>query len=164
MLYRHCFSTILRISIRKVQENQVGVKLNGTYQLLAYTHDVNLLEGNMDNNNNNNNNNNNKSVTLVRGLSSQICYIQFLIAISICSNRNSLLHKSNIPTPTAIGDFCHTGIQACQVPQIRVRFLVRNYVLFIIDSADKCVHGESRCPLRCCIWSKFRPNFCASSL
>jgi phosphosulfolactate synthase (CoM biosynthesis protein A) len=32
----------------KVQESQVGLKLNGTHQLLAYADDVNLLEDNID--------------------------------------------------------------------------------------------------------------------
>jgi hypothetical protein len=34
--------------IRKVQENQVGLKLNATHQLLAYGDDVNLLGDNID--------------------------------------------------------------------------------------------------------------------
>jgi hypothetical protein len=33
---------------RKVQENQVGLKWNGTHQLLAYTDDMNLLGDNID--------------------------------------------------------------------------------------------------------------------
>jgi hypothetical protein len=33
---------------RKVQENQVGLKLNGTHLLLAYADDVNLLGDNTD--------------------------------------------------------------------------------------------------------------------
>jgi hypothetical protein len=33
---------------RKVQENQVGLKLNGTHQLLAYADDVILLGDNID--------------------------------------------------------------------------------------------------------------------
>jgi hypothetical protein len=45
MLYRHCFSAYV---IRKVQENQVGLKLNGTHQLLVYADDVNLLGDNID--------------------------------------------------------------------------------------------------------------------
>jgi hypothetical protein len=31
-----------------VQENWVGLKLNGTHKLLVYADDVNLLEGNID--------------------------------------------------------------------------------------------------------------------
>jgi hypothetical protein len=37
----------LKYDIRKVQENQVGLKLNGTHQLLAYADDVNLLGDNI---------------------------------------------------------------------------------------------------------------------
>jgi hypothetical protein len=32
----------------KAQESQVGLKLNGTHQLLAYADDVNLLEDNIN--------------------------------------------------------------------------------------------------------------------
>jgi hypothetical protein len=38
----------LEFAIRKIQENQVGLKLNGTHQLLAYADDVNLLGVNID--------------------------------------------------------------------------------------------------------------------
>jgi hypothetical protein len=42
------FDFALEYAIRKSQENQLGLKLNGTRQLPAYADDVNLLGDNMD--------------------------------------------------------------------------------------------------------------------
>jgi hypothetical protein len=42
------FNFALECGIRKVQENQVGLKLSGTHQLFFYADDVNLLGDNVD--------------------------------------------------------------------------------------------------------------------
>jgi hypothetical protein len=42
------FKFALEYTIRMVQANQVGLKVNGTHQLLAYAHDENLLGDNID--------------------------------------------------------------------------------------------------------------------
>jgi hypothetical protein len=42
------FNFALEYAIGNVQENQVGLKLNGTHQLVAYTDDVNILGVNID--------------------------------------------------------------------------------------------------------------------
>jgi hypothetical protein len=42
------FNFASEYAIRKVQENQVGMKLNGTHQFLPYADDVNLLGDNID--------------------------------------------------------------------------------------------------------------------
>jgi hypothetical protein len=48
MLYHHYFSTLLYNAIRKVQEHQVGLKFNGTRQLLVSADGMNLLGDNID--------------------------------------------------------------------------------------------------------------------
>jgi hypothetical protein len=42
------FNFALEYAIRKVQENEVGLKLNGTHQLLVYANGANLLRDNVD--------------------------------------------------------------------------------------------------------------------
>jgi hypothetical protein len=42
------FNFTLEYAIRKVQKNQVGLKLNGPHQLLSYADDVNLLGDDID--------------------------------------------------------------------------------------------------------------------
>jgi hypothetical protein len=42
------FNFALEYTIRKIQENQLGLKLNGTHQLLVYADYTNILGDNID--------------------------------------------------------------------------------------------------------------------
>jgi hypothetical protein len=42
------FNFALEYAIRKVQENEVGLELSGTHQLLAYVDDINLLDNSIN--------------------------------------------------------------------------------------------------------------------
>jgi hypothetical protein len=42
------FIFVLEYAIRKVQENQMGLKMSGKHQLLAYVEDMNLLGDNIN--------------------------------------------------------------------------------------------------------------------
>jgi len=43
------FNFPLEYTIRRIQVNHDGLKLNGTYQLLVYVDDVNILGGSVNN-------------------------------------------------------------------------------------------------------------------
>jgi hypothetical protein len=45
---RCSITTAVEYAIRKIKENQVELKLNGTHQLLSYADDVNLPGDNID--------------------------------------------------------------------------------------------------------------------
>jgi hypothetical protein len=82
------FSFAVECAIRKVKENQMGLKLNGAHQLLFYADDVNLLGDNIDTINK-------SSKTLVDdskevGLEINVEKTKYMLYIGITSVRNKV--------------------------------------------------------------------------
>jgi hypothetical protein len=87
------FNFALEYAIRKNQENQVGLKLSGTHQLLAYTDDVNLLGDNIDTKKKN-------TETLIDasqevGLEMNVEKTKYRVAISSPERRSKSGHKNS---------------------------------------------------------------------
>jgi hypothetical protein len=137
------FNFALEYAIRKVQENQAGLKLNGTHHLLAYADDVNLLGDNIDTINKN-------TQTLIDaskevGLEVNVEITKYMLVSRDQNAGQNWEIKIGNRSFENVSQFKYLGMKLTNQNLIQKKFKRR------LNSGNACYHSvQTFCPLTCC--------------